>query len=282
MTDATLSRGSRSVTFPIVDERGTPLISRSFGKPNHSTHSNGEPNPRSGLDARSGSESITIETRFDDNQTALKIADIIKAHSGNTNLTLDVPLPTFESAFNVFPAAGNETALSLEYPTGTKQINMRLTLSRVDTVQGTDANFRADTPRASGDGPVTIDGGTRTISFEGFGLGVERDVGRPNVDVSARYSDYPTVIDKRESSFDSFSLTLESVGNAAQRVTKLRNMFRVRRGRDTLTLDFNGHLGMGQFSVMPSGSNALRWVEVAGRKNDENMRVPEINLRVVR
>jgi hypothetical protein len=127
---------------------------------------------------------------------------------------------------------------------------------------------------------ISLSRGSDTLTFQ-TGVTIERSLGRPNVDVSARYTDYPVVIEKRDSSFDMFELTFESEENAAQRITTLRNILRDRRGRTTFTLDFGGAYGMGAFSVMPSGSEALRNVIIGSRNNDEDMSVPQLQLRVV-
>jgi hypothetical protein len=280
---ATLSRGSESVSVPILDESGTPLISRSFGKPNLNIRSTGAPNPRAGQDVRSGSETLTITTRLYDYETALDLADLVKAHSGGESAVLDIPHPAFEDSIKVFPAAGQEEALTLEYEPGAGYVSVDLSLSRVTETFGVDSAFRADTPRATASGTPTIflSRGNDTLAFD-TGVTIKRSLGRPDVDVSARTdTDYPVVIDKRSSSFDMFELTFESESNAAQRITTLRNLLRDRGGRTTFTLDFNGAYGMGAFTVMPSGSEALRNVIIGSRNNDEDMSVPQLQLRVV-
>jgi hypothetical protein len=204
----------------------------------------------------------------------------MKAHSGGTATTLDIPLPHFEDSIEVFPAAGQEEALSLEYPSGAGYATVDLSLSRVAGVDGTSSGFRADTPRTDGDGPVVLSRDGTSFTFS-TGATIERALGRPNVDVRARYTDYPKVTDQRTSSYDAFSITLASERNAAQRVRKLRDMFRQRTGLSTFTLSFNGVYGMGEFTVMPQGSAALRNVHTGGRDDNEDMSVPEIALRVV-
>jgi hypothetical protein len=144
---ATLSRGSESVSFPILDESGTPLISRSFGKPNLNIRSTGDPDPRAGQDRRSGSETLTVTTRLYDYETALDLADLVKAHSGDTNTVLDIPHPAFEDSISVFPAAGQEEALTLEYEPGAGYVSVDLSLSRVNETIGVNYAFRADSQR---------------------------------------------------------------------------------------------------------------------------------------
>lgn len=279
-TTATLSRGDESVSFPITNEAGAPLIARDFGKPNHNVEPTGTPNPRTGNDTQSGSETLTISTVLDSNETALNLADLIKAHSGGTPTTLSVPLGEFDNNIDVFPAAGQQQALSLEYEPGRQYISADLALTRVDSVQATDSEFRADTPRATGNGPVALVDGATVVEFS-TDLTVERTVGRPNVDVRRRYTNYPKVTDQRKSSYDVFDLSLTSLSNATSTVTTIRDMFRKRRGRDTLTLDFNGLYNMGSFNVMPDGSQALRHVRLGGRKGSDDMSVPALTLRVV-
>lgn len=277
---ATLERGSTTVSFPITDDAGTPLIARDIGKPKHDIIPTGEINPRSGQDRQSASETITIETRLYDTDLAIRLADLVKAHSGDDETILNIPLPEFDDNINVFPAAGQEQALTLEYVPGTKRIDVDLSLSRINSVDATSSDFNVPTPRSTGSGPITLSDESRTVAFSS-GITVERNLGRPNVDVRSRLTDYPKVTDKRTSSYDAFSLTLKSVSSATSKVTDLRDMVRERRGRDTLTLSFAGQFGLGQFNVMPSGSAAVRWVQTAGRKNEEDMSVPQISLRVV-
>jgi hypothetical protein len=280
---ATLSRGPESVSFPILNESGTPLIARSFGKPNLNIRSTGDANPRAGQDVRSGSETLTITTRLYDYETALDLADLVKAHSGEESAVLDIPHPAFEDSIKVFPAAGQEEALTLEYEPGAGYVSVELSLSRVTETFGVDSAFRADTPRATASGTPTIflSRNNNTLAFE-TGVTIERSLGRPDVDVSARTdTDYPVVIDKRSSSFDMLELTFESESDAAQRITTLRNLLRDRGGRSTFTLDFGGAYGMGAFTVMPSGSEALRNVIIGSRDNDADMSVPQLQLRVV-
>lgn len=278
MVDATLSRGGMSISLPVRDEAGTPLLARDFGKPNHGVESVNDPDPRPKQDAQSGNETITITTQIHTYQTALELADLIKAHSGGEAITLDIPLGEYENSISTVPAVGQDEALTLAYPPGQGEtINVDLSLSRVNQVFGTNSGFSADTPRASGSGPITLSSSSRSVVFERSQT-VERSLGRPNSGTFARYSDYPKVQDERKSSYDAFDISLTSIADSVQKVTALRNMFRKRRGRDTLTLDFNGLYGMGAFSVVPRGSGALRHVRIAGQAEDQT--VPQIQLRV--
>lgn len=281
MVDATLSRGGTSVTFPVIGEAGDPLIARDFGKPEAGFRAVNDPNPRPTQDKLSGSETIRINTVIEEYGQAITLANLIKEHSGGDNLVLDVPLDEFDSNIDVFPAAGQKQALQLNYRPGRRDwIEANLSLSRVDALKTTDSGFSADTPTATGTGPITLSDGTRSVSLVND-VTVTRSVGRPNAEVSSRISDFPTVIDHRQSSYDAFEIQLSGVDNAIQTVNNLLSIFRTRRGRDTLTLDFNGLFGMGAFAVRPRGSGALRHVRQSGRDGATNQSVPAIDLRVV-
>lgn len=284
-SNATLTRGTETVTFPIQEESGSTPISRGIGAPSHTLHPNGRVNPRSGARAMAASETITLATQLfaDDGgyTTALDLADMIKAHSGGDNLLLNVPFQEYDSDLKVFPAAGSDEALSLEYPAGSRKIVTSLKLTRVGVVLGTSSDFRVDTPRDGGSGSIELYGDNNTVDFKDDNITVARSVGRPNSEISRDYNNYPRVTDQRKSSYDAFDLTLTHVQNAAQKTRDLRDMILERRGYKTMTLDFNGTYGMGQFNVMPSGGNALQTARIAGRKGDEHQRVPTLKLRVV-
>lgn len=235
------------------------------------------------LDKRSRNLTYTISTRLYDKANALALADLIKAHSGGQAATLDIPLDGYDSSVSVFPAAGTQQALSLEYAAGTKFVEVQLSLTRVGSVRGTSSALRADTPRKDGSGPIALAGDGISVEFP-RDITVERALGRPHVDVSGRSDqDYPTVTDERKSSYDAFTLSLTSISDAAAKTASLRDMFLQKRGRDSLTLDFGGVHGMGRFNVVPDpGAQALRMVDISGRKHSEDMQVPQIQLRVVR
>jgi len=286
-TNATLTRGSESVTIPIKDDAGTPLVSRSFGAPNHDIEVVGEPDPRQTFDNASRAETIAIETRLFDTTTILDLADLIKAHSGGTPITLDIPLDEYDDNILVAPSPGSQEAATFEYEPTANYAATTLTLARVDSIEGTDSAFRSDTPRASGQGtsgagPVVLAGNGISVEFP-RDITVERSVGRPNVNMlRSQGRTYPKLIDERKSSFEGISLSLTSISDAVTKVTNLRNMFRQFRGRDTITLNMNGLYGMGRFTVIAeTGGEAVRHVRISGRRRATDQSVPKVDLRVV-
>jgi len=283
MTTATLSRGNRSVSFDVIGEGGEPLVARNFGKPNLGVNANsGGLDPLMQQDVRSAQETININTQLFSYDKAATLADIIKSHSRGTPITLDIPLAEYDDSIKTHPALEQEEALTLTYEPGRgERVGVSLSLSRIGTLNATDSGGVAETPRATGDGPVTVGSGTDTVPFD-TDLTVERAVGRPNVRITPEYQDYPDIVDQRKAAYDAFSLTVSSMSAAVAKTTTLRNLFRKRRGRNAMPLDFTGRYGLGQFEVIPSGNQALRHVRSAGREGSRDMSVPAVSLRVVR
>ena len=278
---------SESLTFPIMEESGSPLFSVDIGKPELSLYQSGELNPRFN-DTRSGIENYTITTQlrgssaYDD---AILLAKLIKSRTGDgEELTIevsgtDVPdaYPTTETL--VAPAAEQERALELTYSPGRKDVvDVQLTLTRVNQVQG-NANQEATTPTSAGSGPVQLSRGTDTVDlFED--IAITRTVGRPNSVLRSSTSQHPNYTDHRKSAFDGFDIGFQLFDNGPAKVTRLgRDIVQPTLGRTPLTLDFQGLFGMGSFNVIPEGSQALRYQRIAGQKSVEN--TPTLSLRRV-
>lgn len=281
MVDATLSRGGTSVAIPLVEESGTPLISRDLGKPNQQIHSSGRPNPRV-QDQWSGLSQYRLIGTFDGSsafQDARTLQDLIKSHSGGNDLTMDIPLSDFDSNIPVAPAAEQEQACTITYEPGrTDWCGVEVTLTRISETLGSGTQS-ASTPTGSGAGPITLDDGSRTIEITASPT-VERTVGRPNSTVRRQIANFPKYIDHRKAAYDAIDLSFRLAdSNAITDTQNIVDMFENRLGRSTLTLDFQGLYGLGQFSVVPRGSQALRTVRVAGEEGQN--RVPTVSLRRV-
>lgn len=281
MVDVTVSRGGTSVAITLLsDSAQDPLLPVDVGKPHQNMQNSGALDPRVS-DFWSIQKTYSIFGRLTGSNAysdAITLADLIKSNSNGTELTLDVPLTEFDSTFNVAPAAGVEEALSLAYPPGTKdRVDVELSLTRIDsTLAG--ASQSASTPTAAGSGPIQITDGTDTVDLTPD-ITVNRLIGRPNSTVRKQpQTTFPVHIDHQKAAFDGFEISYKERANISN-IATLADIFEQKLGRDSLTLDFNGLFGLGQFNVVPMGTNALRHV----RQSAEGAvsPVPTINLRRV-
>jgi hypothetical protein len=266
MVDATISRGNTSISIPLEEESGTLLLSATFGKPEVQVReSGGTLNPRIN-DRWSGLESYQLVGKLFDYQTTHDLADLIKSAS-TTPLELEIPNPSYPDVVTVAPAAGQDTALSLSYPPGRKNIvDVELSLTRVDDVRGVGSQ-QATTPTATGSGPVQIRVGSRTVDLPTAGLSLERTVGRPN-DAVRRVPSQPDprYEVKNKVTNDVFTFSFETLANIPETLNALTdNIFREQLGRSGVTVDFNGVLGLGEIEAIPVGSSPFRQVHQAGQ-----------------
>lgn len=280
MAEATLSRGSTSVTLPLIETGGSPVCSVDFGKPNLEIQNSGLLSPRH-IDQWSGLEQYTLLGRFTDSSAysdAITLMDLIKSHSGGTPLLLNINMPEFDTDIEVAPAAGQEEAVSIAYNPGRRNhVEVDLGLTRVDSTVG-DGTQNASTPTASGTGPIQLSYAGTTIDLS-KDVVVERAVGRPNSTVRRAPSTHPRYIDKRKAAYDAFELSLQFTESTVSKVTQLADMFNEQLGRRPMELSFNGLYGMGTFDVVPQGSGALRHSRVSGEQG--TAMIPTISLRRV-
>jgi hypothetical protein len=281
MTTATLDRDGTTVEIELLtDSSGTPLVSRDFGKPNLQIQETGSINPRF-IDAWSGLEQYTITGKFIDSNAytdAISLMDLIKSNSDGNQLTLNIDMPEFDSNINVCPSAGQDAAASVSYNPGWKDyIEVDVALTRAETIAGGDQP--ATTPTTSGSGPIQITDGSTTVDLE-KDITITRSVGRPQSTVRRRPdSIIPNHIDKFKTASDTFELSLEFTENAISKVNDIVSIFNQQLSRSPLTLDFNGVYGMGEFSVIPDGSQALRHTRLSGENQTGS--IPTINLKRV-
>ena len=266
MAVATLSRGNDSIEIPLQEEGGEILVSSTFGKPEVDIRqSGGTLNPRS-QDQFSGLQNFEIVGKFFDYETSHDLADLIKSASTDP-LELTIPGDLYEDDITVCPSAGSDSALGLSYPAGRRNIvDVSLTLTRVGQVQGV-GEQQAQTPRASGNGPVQIRVGSRTVDLPTAGLSLERAVGRPNdvVRRRPRQAD-PRYQVKPKVTSDVFTFAFETLDNIPETLNAItENIFRDQLGRGGVTIDFNGVLGLGAIEAIPVGSSPFRQVHQAGR-----------------
>lgn len=282
MASVTLSRGSTSVTIPIVEAGGEPLIVTALGKPTASFQSVQALNPRY-EDFRSGLEQYQINGRFTGSSAfadALSLADLIKQPSDGFPLTIEFngTLPELPgSAVDVAPAPESNQALSLAYDPGyADHVDIQLTVARVSSTVGTDANQTASTPTASGTGPIKVSDGNTTVSLSSD-VAVERAIGRPASKVSPTTTEFPRYVDKPKAAEDVFSISLEVPHDPSTVVSDLRTLVSQQLGRGSLTLNFNGLFNMGSFDVAPPGSGPLRHIRRSGYGGSSA--VPTLQLR---
>jgi len=276
MAVATLSRGTTSVDIPLVEEGGEILVSSTFGKPETKVRqSGGTLNPRV-QDNFSGLQGVQLAGRLFDYQTSHDLADLIKSASLDP-LELSLPTTIYDDPLRVAPAAGQDTALTLEYPPGKRDnVNVSLNLTRVGTIQGVNEQ-QATTPTATGTGPIELRIGTTTVEVPTAGLGLERTVGRPNDAIRRDLAADPRYEVKAKVTSDVFTFNFEAVQNATTVLNKITdNIFRERLGRQGVTVDFNGVLGLGAIEAVPVGSAPFRQVQSAGQ---DWVTVPTLELR---
>jgi len=109
---------------------------------------------------------------------------------------------------------------------------------------------------------------------------ITRTVGRPNSQIRSSPRGQPNYIDQRKTAFDGIDIAFQMLDNGPTKAETLaRNLVQPQLGRDSLTLDFQGLFNMGNFNVIPEGSQALRIQRIAGRKDVEN--APTLSLRRV-
>ena len=288
--DATITHKGldESVTFPIMEETGTPLFSVDVGYPELNTYESGELEPRfndtrSQLVTYTAVSQLVGESAYDD---AITLAEMIKSRTGDgEELTLELlgedvseAYPTTETL--VAPAAEQARALELTYAPGrTNVVDVEGQFTRVSTVRGNSNQIEETPTDAFGDGPLEISSGTNSVALSD-GFTVTRTVGRPNTSIRATTRDYPNYTDQRKAAHDAFDIEFQFVDNAPNKADIIKNeIFQPRLGRDSLTLDFNGLFGLGSFDVIPDGSQSLRVQRIAAQKSIEQL--PTVSLRRV-
>ena len=276
MAVATLSRGATSVDIPLVEEGGEILVSATFGKPETQVRkSGGTLNPRV-QDNWSSLQGVQLAGRLFDYQTSHDLADLVKSASLDP-LELSLPTNIYDDPLRVAPAAGQDAALTLEYPAGKRDnVTVSLNLTRVGTIQGVNEQ-QATTPTATGTGPIELRIGGTTVEVPTAGLGLERTVGRPNDAIRRDLGADPRYEVKAKVTSDVFTFNFEAVKNAQSVLNKITdNIFRERLGRQGVTADFNGVLGLGEIEAVPMGSAPFRQVQSAGQ---DWVTVPTLELR---
>lgn len=280
--NATLSQGTTSVSLPLLAPGGDILLSTDFGKPNLITHEGGTLFPRT-QDSWSGLEQYNVLGRFRGSnayQDARDLVDLVQADGDGNDMTFDVPdFPELPTDVLVAPAAEQDRALNITYPPGRRDtVDFDLGLTRVQYTRGS-YDRAIGTPTASGSGPVTLSNGRNTVALD-YGLTVDRYTGRPNDVVRRTPEELPGYEIKPKTVTDEFEISIMLTDDDAVTDTQdIADIFRSKQGRRAYSLDFGGLYGLGQFNVMPAGSQGLRTVRESGKEGV--VPIPTINLRRV-
>lgn len=292
MMDATITHKglNESLTFPIMEEAGTPLFSIDIGKPVLEIWESGELNPRHS-DTKSRLETYTIVTQLKGPsayQDAILLADIIKSRTGNgEELTVelsgeDIPnaYPTSETI--VAPAAEQARALELTYAPGrTNVVDVELQLTAVGRVGGSTTQIAQTPTNTFQDGPLQISRETSSVDLSD-GFTVTRTVGRPNTSIRSISRELPNYTDHNKAAHDAFDIEFQFVADGPNKATRIKNEIvapRLGSGGTSLELDFNGLFDLGSFNVVPTGSQSLRVQRIAAQKSIEQL--PTVSLRRV-
>lgn len=266
MVSVTLSRGTTSIDIPLVEESGEQLLSTSFGKPEVNVRESGGTILPRVQDQWSALENYALVGKLFGYQKAHNLADLIQSASG-TPLELSIPNPAYPDTVTVAPGAGQEGALGLSFPAGRKNlVDVDLSLTRVGDVFAANEQ-QATTPTATGTGPVEVTASGTTVTLPSADLSLERSVGRPN-DVVRRQpqTSDPRYEVKAKVTNDVFTFAFETLENIPSTLNALTdNIFRTRLGRQGVTINFNGLLGLGSIEAIPVGSAPFRQVHQAGR-----------------
>jgi hypothetical protein len=278
--EVTLNHKARgdTLTFPVLEESGSPLFSVDFGKPTLNLYQNGELQPRF-QDQRSRLEQYRIvsqlvgPTAYDD---AILLADMIRSQTGGgEELTLQLSGNNLSGAYpvteqTVCPAAEQQRALQLTYAPGRRNVvGVELTLTAVGDVRGSPRQV-AQTPTESGSGPLVLKNTSQSVSlFED--ITITRVVGRPNSTIRQVPQDLPNYTDHQKTAYDAFDIQFQFVEDGpAKAEIVAKDMIAPRLRRTALQLDFQGLFNMGSFSVVPDGSQAFRVQRIAGRTDVED------------
>lgn len=278
MTTATLTHEGESIDIPLVEESGTPIFITDIGKPEQEFKNGGALDPRVS-DFWSTFVNYTLGGRFQGSNAfddAISLADMIKGNLNTEAITLDVDLPEVDPV-EVAPSPGQDQALELTYEPGeTDHVHVGLSLMRIGSFEyGTDQD--ANTPTASGSGPLQLTDGTTTVDLD-LDLTVERTIGRPQSVARAQSNQkYPNYHDKRKTASDVFQIKLQFTRDAVTKTENIQDLISDLTYRGGLQLKFNGLYGMGTFDVAPLGGNALRTVRQVGQEG--MVPVPTLNLR---
>lgn len=281
MTSVTVSRGSRSVTFDVYGTGGSLMVARDTGKPEASLYKTSASTPRF-ADHRAPMEAYTVVGQlvgsgaYEDARVLAE--DIVRPASGGTSATLD--LSNISGLDSETVGFLGPRSVALGYPAGQGEwVSLQLQAVVVDnTIGGTSMGDTGSS--GSGSGPVKLDRDGTSITLK-KDLDVERKVGRPENTLRHDASDNPYLVDKPRAYSDEFGLRGVWTTNASsEQNTLIEDIVKPPLGYGTLTLDFQGLLGLGSYTVAPVGSKSTRVTWSAGEEG--TVRVDGLKLKVVK
>lgn len=284
MAEAVISRGSTSVSVPLLGKAGNLAIGRDVGKSTLGVKDVGREDPLT-QDNLNASDGFTIAgilsgpNAYADARTLAE--DLIKPRlDGSTPLQLDLSALSGRGVYEIAPAS--QGSLTLNYVPGRGDlVGVQMTVNVVaETVGGTQTQQSPGTPDAGAGIKIEAPDGT-SITFSGDET-VTRKVGRPNIQLQERPDPLPTAVDKNDPASDvfEFKTTLRNGDPAADAQTLEEDIVRPRLGQDSLTLHFLDELyGLQAYEVVPEGTQALRTVRNTG--TGDQVSVPKAAFRVV-
>lgn len=282
MVTATISRGTTSVTFDLVEEAGALIIAEDTGKPALNVDESPRGDPRIG-DHYSALTTLTVpgrlsgSTAYDDARVLAE--ELIKPNSDGTALSLDLSNVSGFGTNDVAPT--NERALELTYRSGfTNEVLLQLSLPVVNETNSGASGTTVSSSSGSGLGnSIDVTRDTTTVNLKP-GLEVSRRVSRPGGSLQPQSGDNLVVYtDKQTSAADEFEISARLTSTSDE--TDLHDtIVRPRLGKDSITLDFGGTWNLGSYDVAPVGTGALRTSRIAGRTSND-IRLDGLTLRTM-
>jgi hypothetical protein len=281
MTSVTVSRGSRSVTFDVYESPGGLHIARDVGKPDSRVYRVGRDDPRY-VDNRAPLEAYTVvgqlvgDGAYEDARTLAE--DIVKAHSGGTNATLD--LSAVSGLTSKAVGFTGDRALRLGYPPGQGEwVSLQLTAMVVGNTIGGTTQGDAGSGQSSVTGEVTLSSDSHSVELVN-NIDMERRCGRPDNKSRFTAEDEAYIVDRQRASHDEFELSgLWRTDAATTQDTLVENILKPKLGSGSLTLDFNGHYGLGSYQVAAVDPRSARVSWSAGEAG--MVRLESLTLTVV-
>lgn len=263
MATATLSRGSTSVTFDVVQDGKGLAIARDIGKPQGDFKDVGHEDPRHRDDFNAADVFTVIgrlqgSSAYDDAQTLAE--SLIKGSLSSSNpLFLDLSNFPSRGKYEVAPASQN--AASLSYNPGIRnQVGLQLSLNLVDSTNGVTQSTQSYGSPDSGTADIKLEraGNSVTLTKD---VSVVRSVGRPSIKLLPQPATLPIAADQNKPANDVFEISGDFTGANAESDAQVLEELIVREplATDTIELHFLDNLfSLDKYPVVPDGSQALR------------------------
>lgn len=270
MTTVAIRRGTPArhyIQLEVYERRGNLMVAKDVGKPKARTYRVGTVDPKVS-DQRAGLEAFTVTGQLvGDNayDNARRLAeDIVKAPAGNDNTVLNLSAIDGLSWYDVvFPGSG---ALRLHYPGHPNWVSVQFTAHKAEYVNGGGTVPDTSSSATTGSKNVTISRGATSLELK-YNLQVERKVGRPSLQM--RYgSGEAYAVDMMRAATDIFSISGTFVTDTGTtQATLMDDILKPKLGYGNLTLDFDGLYTLGEYDVVPNGSQAARVTWSAGERD---------------